>query len=161
MAQGIDVTVAAIIERDQRFLLVEESVGGRVVLNQPAGHLEAGESLLAAVVRETLEETGHRFEPSGLVGIYLWHSDEAATTFLRVTFCGPAQAPSTRPKLDAGILGTHWLTHDQILRRESNLRSPMVRRCLDDYVAGIRYPLECLTHVDASLLHPPARFAQG
>jgi 8-oxo-dGTP pyrophosphatase MutT (NUDIX family) len=160
MAQGIDVTVAAIIERDQRFLVVEERVGGQVVLNQPAGHLEPGESLLAAAVRETLEETGHHFEPLGVVGIYVWHSDEADTTFLRVTLCGSAQAPAATPRLDEGILDIHWLTHSQILGREKDLRSPMVRRCLDDYVAGIRYPLECLTYLDTGL-RKRVRFAQA
>ena len=147
MAQGIDVTVAAIIERDQHFLLVEERVAGKLVLNQPAGHLEPDESLLAAVVRETLEETGHRFEPRALVGIYLWHSDEAGTSFLRVTFCGPAQPPAAEPRLDEGIVGVHWLSHGQILDRERDLRSPMVLRCLNDYVAGARFPLDCLTHL--------------
>jgi 8-oxo-dGTP pyrophosphatase MutT (NUDIX family) len=160
MTQGIDVTVAAIIERDQRFLLVEERVGGQIVLNQPAGHLEPGESLLAAAARETLEETGHRFEPRGLVGIYLWHSDEAGTTFLRVTFCGPAQAPVGTPRLDDGILGVHWLTHGQILSRENDLRSPMVRRCFDDYLAGIRYPLDCLTHLETGV-RSQMRFARA
>jgi 8-oxo-dGTP pyrophosphatase MutT (NUDIX family) len=151
MAQRIDVTVAAIIEREQRFLLVEERVAGRLVLNQPAGHLEPQESLLAAVVRETLEETGHRFEPRALVGVYLWHSDEAATSFLRVTFCGPAHAPAAVPALDEGIVGVHWLSHGQIISREQDLRSPMVLRCLNDYLAGARFPLECLSHLTPPL----------
>lgn len=150
MTQGIDVTVAAIIERDARFLLVEERVAGALVLNQPAGHLERGESLLAAVVRETLEETGHRFEPRALVGIYLWHSDEVDTSFLRVTFCGAAEPPAGEPRLDDGIVGLHWLSHAEILGRASDLRSPMVLRGVDDYVAGTRHPLDCLTHLQSA-----------
>ena len=82
MTRGIDVTVAAIIERDGKFLMVEERAGGKLVLNQPAGHLEQGESLLAAAAREALEETGHRFEPEHVVGFYLWRSEEADTTYL-------------------------------------------------------------------------------
>ena len=144
---SIDVTVAAIVEREGRFLLVEELSAGKAVLNQPAGHLEPGESLPAAVVRETLEETGHSFTPRHIVGIYLWRSEEAGTTFLRVAFCGEAHAPSKPARLDDGILGFHWLTADAIRRRERQLRSPMVLRCLDDYLAGIRDPLECLTHL--------------
>jgi 8-oxo-dGTP pyrophosphatase MutT (NUDIX family) len=147
MAQGIDVTVAAIVERDGRFLLVEELVNDRVVLNQPAGHLEHGESLLAAAARETLEETGYRFEPRQLVGVYLWQS-EAGTTFLRVTFCGSHTEPVESVKLDEGILGVHWLTRAQLLARERDLRSPMVLRCFDDYLAGVRYPLATVKHLE-------------
>lgn len=147
MTQRIDVTVAAIIERDGRFLLVEEEVAGRRVLNQPAGHLEPNESLVAAAVRETLEETGFRFEPREVVGIYLWQSVEARTSFLRVTFCGAAYPPAGEARRDAGIVGVHWLSHGEILARAQDLRSPMVLRCLDDYAAGARYPLDCLTHL--------------
>jgi 8-oxo-dGTP pyrophosphatase MutT (NUDIX family) len=150
MAQGIDVTVAAIVEREERFLMVEERVAGRVVLNQPAGHLEPGESLLAAVVRETLEETGYRFEPTSLVGIYLWQSDET-TSFLRVVFSGAAQAPSAAPRLDDGIVDVHWLTHGELAGREHELRSPMVMLCLNDFLAGTRYPLECIKHLEPTI----------
>ena len=152
MAPGIDVTVAAIIERDGRFLLVEERVSGDLVLNQPAGHLEHGESLLAAVVREALEETGHRFTPSHVVGFYLWRREEAATTYLRVAFCGSAEAPARPVALDDGIVAVHWLSRPQLLSRQRQLRSPMVLRCLDDYLAGRRYPLDCLTYLDSGAL---------
>ncbi len=160
MAQDIDVTVAAVIEREGRFLLVEERVAGHLVLNQPAGHLEPGESLTAAAVRETLEETGHRFEPREVVGVYLWHSEEAGTSFLRVTFCGGVEPPAAQPQLDDGIVGVHWLTRGQIVSRERDLRSPMVLRCLDDYVAGQRYPLDCLAYL-APPAHLKARAAGG
>ncbi len=146
MAQDIDVTVAAVIERKGRFLVVEERCAGRLVLNQPAGHLEHGESLLAAVTRETLEETGHHFTPTDVVGLYLWRA-ESGTTFLRVAFCGVAEAPSAPTTLDDGIVAVHWLSREQILKRSAQLRSPTVLRCLDDYLAGNRYALDCLTYL--------------
>lgn len=148
MQRNIDVTVAAVIEREQRFLIVEEHAFGRLVFNQPAGHLEPGESLLDAVVRETLEETGHRFEPQHLLGIYLWRKPEVDRTFLRVTFAGAATAPEGPPALDDGIVAVHWLTRNQLLSCSEQLRSPMVMQCIDDYRAGVRYPLDCLTYLD-------------
>ena len=146
MSRSIDVTVAAVIERDGRFLFVEELVGGARVFNQPAGHLEHGESLLHAVARETLEETGYRFEPTDVVGIYVWQSEDG-TTFLRVAFCGLHEAPAEPPRLDEGIVGVHWLSRSQVVAHKRDLRSPLVLRCLDDYVEGVRYPLEILTHI--------------
>jgi 8-oxo-dGTP pyrophosphatase MutT (NUDIX family) len=148
----IDVTVAAVIEHDDRFLLVEEIVGGAQVLNQPAGHLEPGESLAAAAVRETLEETGYRFTPREVVGIYLWKS-ESGVTFLRVAFCGTAVPPAESPRLDDGIVGVHWLSRTQLLSRGAQLRSPMVLRCIEDFRSGTRFPLACLTHLDALDTH--------
>jgi ADP-ribose pyrophosphatase YjhB (NUDIX family) len=139
----IDVTVAAVIERDQRFLMIEEKAHGRIVFNQPAGHLEPGESLLDAVVRETREETGLEFTPTQLLGIYLWQNRDRRRSFLRVAFCGKAQEPATPPELDPAIVATHWLTRQQV--EEQPLRSPMVLRCLDDYRAGLRYPLSSLS----------------
>ncbi len=158
MAQGIDVTVAAVVERDGRFLFVEELAGGHAVLNQPAGHLEPAESLTAAVIRETLEETGHHFDPTAVVGVYLWRSDETGTAYLRVTFTGTVQPPSGPAQLDEGILAVHWLTRAQIVHRERTLRSPMVLRCLDDYLAGVRHPLSLLTHLEPAL---PQRATQA
>jgi 8-oxo-dGTP pyrophosphatase MutT (NUDIX family) len=144
------VTVAAVIERDDRFLFVEELVGGARMFNQPAGHLEHGESLPHAVARETLEETGYRFEPTDVVGIYVWQSEDG-TTFLRVVFCGLHEPPAKPPRLDEGIVDVHWLSRGQILARKRDLRSPLVMRCIDDYLAGARYPLECLTYVQGTL----------
>src|SRR5690606_35990096 len=115
MPRSIDVTVAAVIERDDRFLLVEENACGKIVFNQPAGHLEPDESLLDAVVRETLEETGYRFEPRYLVGIYLWKNEATGASFLRVTFTGIALPPAGTPSLDDGIIAVHWLTRNQLL----------------------------------------------
>lgn len=148
MGRGIDVTVAAIIEREGRFLMVEERAGGNLVLNQPAGHLEQGESLLTAVVREAIEETGHHFEPSHIVGFYLWRSEEAGTTYLRIAFCGTAEPSADVMPLDEGIVAVHWLTRAQLLNKQRQLRSPMVLRCLDDYLAGNRYSLDCLSYFD-------------
>lgn len=151
MSQRIDVTVAAVIEHEDRFLLVEEMVGGVPVLNQPAGHLEPGESLTAAAVRETLEETGYRFTPREIVGIYLWKSEDSGITFLRVAFCGTAVPPAASPRLDDGIVAVHWLARSQLLSRNARLRSPMVLRCIEDFQSGARFPLACLTHLDAQI----------
>jgi 8-oxo-dGTP pyrophosphatase MutT (NUDIX family) len=150
MTRGIDVTVAAIIERSGKFLIVEERAAStQLVLNQPAGHLEQGESLLAAVTRETLEETGHRFEPEHVVGFYLWHSRDAATTYLRVAFCGAVEPSADVAALDEGVVAVHWLTRAQLISRAQQLRSPMVLRCIDDYLAGNRYPLDCLAYLES------------
>ena len=142
----IHVTVAAIIESGGRFLLVEERVDGRIVLNQPAGHLDPGESLPAAATRETFEETGYEFTPSHLVGIYHWQN-ESGTTFVRFAFSGKHTAPAGPVRLDVGIIGAHWLTRPQMLARESDLRSPMVLRGVDDYLAGVRYPLDVVPYL--------------
>ena len=148
MTRGIDVTVAAIIERAGKFLMVEERSGANLVLNQPAGHLEQRESLLAAVARETLEETGHRFEPEHVVGVYLWHSKDADTTYLRVAFCGAVEPSADVAVLDESIVALHWLTRGELARRAHRLRSPMVLRGIDDYLSGQRYPLDCLTYLE-------------
>jgi 8-oxo-dGTP pyrophosphatase MutT (NUDIX family) len=147
MPSKIDVTVAAVVESERRFLLVEECVNGSTVFNQPAGHLEPGETLLEAVVRETLEETGYGFRPRCLIGVYLWQHPETARSFLRVAFTGSAVAPRSTPRLDEGIVAVHWKSRDELLRHELCARSPMVLQCIDDYLAGTRYPLEALVHV--------------
>jgi 8-oxo-dGTP pyrophosphatase MutT (NUDIX family) len=150
MTRGIDVTVAAVIERDGKFLMVEERAPDALVLNQPAGHLEHGESLLAAVAREVFEETAHRFQPQHVVGFYLWHSAEAGITYLRIAFCGSAEPAGGHTALDEGIVALHWLTRAELAQRSQQLRSPMVLRCIDDYLAGRRYPLHCLTYLEPS-----------
>lgn len=136
-----ELTVAAIVERDGRFLVVEELVGGRLVINQPAGHVEPGESLLAAVTREAREETAWRFLPDAMVGIYLWgHASQSR--FLRVAFTGRCRDFDASLALDTGIVRTLWLTRTELLARTAQLRSPMVLRGVDDYLAGRRYPLD-------------------
>ena len=146
MALKPDVTVAAIVERDGRFLVVQERAARRVVLNQPAGHLEEGESLLQAVVRETLEETGYPFVPQALTGLYLWRSS-SERTFLRVAFAGNVGDRFNGAPLDRAIIRTAWISREQLREREAELRSPLVLRCIDDYLRGARYPLELLNHV--------------
>ncbi|MBL1274723.1 MAG: NUDIX hydrolase [Ectothiorhodospiraceae bacterium] len=137
------VTVAAVIENQGRFLVLEESENsaqqGPTVINQPAGHLEDGESLLAAVIRETLEETAWRFTPEAITGIYRWVHPDKGHTYLRVTYTGSVSDHDPLLTLDTGILRTHWLSREELLER--SLRSPMVMRCIDDYLAGHRYAL--------------------
>ena len=137
-------TVAAVIERDGRFLLVEEPVDGRRVLNQPAGHLDPGESLIAACRREVLEETAHRFEPTALVGIYRWHYAPADVTFLRFCFRGRIEGVENRAP-DPQIAALYWLTREELLARRAEHRSPLVQRCVEDYAAGRQFPLEVLS----------------
>jgi len=146
MQARIDVTVAAVIEQSGRYLLVEERVGDTLVFNQPAGHLEPGESLLEAIVREVGEETGFAFHPHALVGVYLWQC-AAERSYLRACFMGRADPPAAAPRLDEGIVATHWLTREQLLHPKRALRSPLVLRCIDDFRGGASFPLECLRHV--------------
>jgi 8-oxo-dGTP pyrophosphatase MutT (NUDIX family) len=144
------VTVAAIIERDGLFLLVEEETSDGIRINQPAGHLDPFESLEQAVVRETLEETAHDFTPTALVGMYMSRYKSARTgeevTYLRFTFCGEAGAEHDRP-LDDGILRTLWMSRDEMAACRERHRSPLVLQCVDEYLSGKRAPLELLhTH---------------
>lgn len=142
------VTVAAIAEQEGRFLVVEEVIRGRKVLNNPAGHLERAESFLDAVKRETLEETGWEFEPDAVTGIYLWKNPELDNTFLRVAFSGRCLRHHPDRPLDKGIVGPLWLTRAELGDGTRPLRSPMVLRCIDDYLGGYRYPLRLLSHLD-------------
>lgn len=136
------VTVAAVIERDGRFLFVEESIDGRPVLNQPAGHLDPGESLAAACAREVLEETAQRFTPGALVGVYRWHYAAQDVTFLRFCFRGALQGEEAGRALDREIVRLHWLTLDELKARRAMHRSPLVQRCVEDYLAGRSFALD-------------------
>ncbi|HKK04612.1 MAG TPA: NUDIX hydrolase [Gammaproteobacteria bacterium] len=138
------VTVAAVAERDGRFLLVEEEIEGRLVINQPAGHLDPGESLVDAVVRETLEETAWHFRPTALVGVYRWVNPDNDATFVRFTFAGQVADHEPQRPLDKEIRRVLWLGPDELDARADQLRSPLVRRAIDDYRAGRRYPLDLL-----------------
>lgn len=142
------VTVAAVVERANRFLMVEETAEGRRVLNQPAGHLEPGESLLEAMIRETREETGWEVEGLALIGIYRWPHPNHSKTFLRVTFAARALSHNPDQPLDKGILGTHWLTRGELTAAAERLRSPLVLQSATDYLAGRRYPLELLRDLE-------------
>ena len=151
------VTVAAIVEREGRYLLVEEHTPEGLRLNNPAGHLDAGESLLQAVVREAMEETACHFEPQALVGVYLARMRRPMTgedvSYLRFAFCGTASKPEVGRKLDDGIARTLWLTPTEIEACAARHRSPLLWRCIADHRAGKRYPLEAL-NVDPSLFAP-------
>jgi len=143
-----NVTVAAVIECDGKFLLVEEETERGVRCNQPAGHLEPNESLVTAVIRETLEETAYHFRPRALVGVYQWHSTNNDTTYLRFAFSGDITAHQPERPLDQGILRAVWCNIDEIRSGIGQHRSPLVLQCVEDYLAGKRYPLEILTHFD-------------
>ena len=145
-----DVTVAAVAERDGRFLLVEERANGRLVLNQPAGHLEDGETFFDAVVRETFEESGWRFRPEAVVGVYAWRPDASARTFLRIAFSGVLDGCASARPPDRAIVRLRWLTRAELAAPGLRLRSPLVLRCVDDYVAGIRYPCSLISHLDGA-----------
>jgi len=151
------VTVAALIERDGRYLLVEEHTPEGLRLNNPAGHLEPGESLLEAVVREVLEETARAFVPEALVGVYLARLRREATgedvSYLRFAFCGTVGEPEPGRALDSGIVRTLWLTPQEVQTSRGRHRSPLVWQCIADHLAGRRYTLDLLS-TDASLYAP-------
>jgi 8-oxo-dGTP pyrophosphatase MutT (NUDIX family) len=151
-----DLTVAAIVQRDDRFLIVEERIGDAIVFNQPAGHVEDSESIIAAVVRETLEETAWQMVPRHLVGLYLWRNPANGRSTLRVAISGEVQAHESGRRLDHGIVAAHWMSRDALLAQSGRLRSPMVLRCIDDYLAGRRFGLDALTHM---ALQPVAQSA--
>jgi phosphatase NudJ len=152
------VTVAAIVERDGCFLLVEEQTLEGLRLNNPAGHLDPGESPLQAVVRETLEETARAFEPEALLGLYLSRFTRPALdediTYLRLAFRGRVGDRIPGRALDDGIVRTLWLTADEIRAQRKRLRSPLVLRCVEDHLAGVRHPLDVVT-ADPSVWRPP------
>jgi len=136
---GLDLTVAAIVADRDRFMFVEELAGGRTVINQPAGHVEPGEDLRAAVIRETLEETAWHFSPDAITGIYLWRPEHLGKAYLRVAFSGHCLVHERERLLDEGIIRVLWLTRQELLQRSAQLRSPMVLRAVDDYLHGTRY----------------------
>ena len=141
-----DVTVATVVVRDGRLLVVEESVHGALVINQPAGHLEPDESLVAAARRETLEETGWDVEPTAVVGAYQWKSPVDGRHFLRMAFAAtPLRHHVDRP-LDEGIVRALWLAPDELRACTDRHRSPLVWKVVEDYLAGRRYPLQALSH---------------
>ncbi|MHB8623334.1 MAG: NUDIX hydrolase [Sulfuricaulis sp.] len=143
-----NVVVAAIIERDGKFLLVEEMADGALVLNQPAGHLDEGESLTAAAVRETLEETAWHFVPEALLGVYRWPHPTKGITYIRFAFTGSVTHHEAERPLDHEIVRTLWLTPEEIRTERRRHRSPQVERCLNDYLTGQRYPLGLLKDLD-------------
>jgi 8-oxo-dGTP pyrophosphatase MutT (NUDIX family) len=145
-----DLTVAAIVQRDDRFLIVEERIGDRAVYNQPAGHVEDGESLVDAAIRETLEETAWHFQPRHLLGVYLWRNPASGRSFLRVALSGEVGGHENQRSLDRGIIAAHWLSREQLLAQSARLRSPLVLACIDDHLAGRRHDLAALSHLAAA-----------
>lgn len=141
-------TVAAVIEKDNHFLMVEENIKGKHVFNQPAGHLDPGESLIEAAIRETREETAWGFQPEFITGIYRWPQPGTERSFLRVTFSGSCNDHRQEQALDDGIIRAVWMTREELAKQPVKLRSPMVLRCIDDYLTGKRYPLELLIDID-------------
>lgn len=144
-----DLTVAVVVQRDDRFLIVEERIQGALVLNQPAGHVEDGESLLEAAVRETLEETAWHFVPRHLLGLYLWRNPANGHSILRVAVAGDVTSHEVDQRLDHGIVAAHWMTRKALLDAPTRLRSPLVMRCIDDFLAGRRHDLGALNYLAA------------
>lgn len=152
------VTVAAIVERDGRYLLVEEHTPEGLRLNNPAGHLDPGESPAQGVARETLEETAYNFVPTALVGLYLSRFQRESTgedvTYLRFAYCGELGAFDTSRPLDTGIVRTLWLTPDEIRASSQRHRSPLVLQCMEDHLTGQRYPME-MVFTDPTVIAGP------
>ena len=149
------VTVAAVIERDGRYLLIEEHTPEGLRLNNPAGHLDPGESPADAAARETLEETTHRFTPTALVGVYLsrFQRGDDEITYLRFAFCGRLGDAEPGRSLDHGIVRTVWMTPDEVRASVARHRSPLVLRCVEDHLAGRRFALDLLT-TDLTVFRP-------
>jgi 8-oxo-dGTP pyrophosphatase MutT (NUDIX family) len=140
-------TVAAIVEDNGKFLLVEETTDRGNRFNQPAGHLEDNESLIEAVIRETLEETAYTFKPESLLGVYHWKHEHNDTTYLRFAYIGSVSCHQPDLALDEGIIRTVWMTIDEIQSNAMLMRSPQVITCIEDYLTGQKFPLTVVTHL--------------
>ncbi|QEL65736.1 NUDIX [(di)nucleoside polyphosphate] hydrolase [Oryzomicrobium terrae] len=143
-----NVTVAAVVERDGRFLLVEEETDQGLRFNQPAGHLDEGESLVNACIREALEETAHHVRPTALVGVYQWPRPARDITYLRFAFACEVTGEEVDRALDTGIVAARWLTIDDVRATRERHRSPLILQCIEDYLAGRRFPLDLIRHYD-------------
>ncbi len=140
-------TVAAIVEDNGKFLLVEETTDRGNRFNQPAGHLEDNESLIEAVIRETLEETAYTFKPASLLGVYHWKHEHNDTTYLRFAYIGSVSNHQENLALDEGIIRAVWMTIDEIRSQAHLMRSPQVLTCIEDYLSGQQFPLSVITHL--------------
>jgi len=140
-------TVAAIVEDHGKFLLVEEITDRGNRFNQPAGHLEDNETLIEAVIRETLEETAYSFKPESLLGIYHWRHEHNDTTYLRFAYIGSVSNHQPNLALDEGIVRAVWMTAEEMRNNAMLMRSPQVLRCVEDYLAGQQFPLSVVTHL--------------
>ncbi len=139
-----NVTVAAIVERDQKFLLVEENADNHIVFNQPAGHLEEDETLIEAISREVLEETAWEFIPKAIVGVYMYLNQHSDITYLRFCFSGTCDKHHPEQALDDGIIQAVWFSKEEIKDNNDKMRSPMVTQCIDDFLSGKNYPLNLI-----------------
>ena len=139
-----NVTVAAVVEREQKFLLVEENADNHIVFNQPAGHLEKNESLIDAVKREVLEETAWEFIPQAIVGVYMYPNQHSDITYLRICFSGTCENHHPEQALDEGIIQAVWLSKEEIRENNDKMRSQMVPQCINDYLSGKNYPLDLI-----------------
>mgnify|MGYP006104976119 FL=1 len=148
MHQLPHITVATIVERAGKFLMVKENSGGRLVYNQPAGHVEVKESLLDAAIRETLEETSWRVNLEKLLGIYQYTSPENGITYIRHCFIAKAIEPRTERDLDEDIAEAVWVSLEELEQRESEMRSPLVLEVIRDYLKGVSYPLSAVVVPD-------------
>ena len=142
-----NTTVAAIVEQNGKFLLVEEKTDRGNRYNQPAGHLEDNETLIAAVIRETMEEAAYEFTPEALLGVYLWKHEHNDTTYLRFAFIGKVGVHYPLQELDDGIVQTVWMDIDEMRDKANLMRSPQVLMCVEDFLAGKHYPLQVVTHL--------------
>ena len=143
------VTVATIVARDDTFLVVEESTSSGLRLNQPAGHVESGEAMIDAAMRETLEESGWRVTPTALIGIYQWRSPSSGETFVRFAFAADALTHDPLRPLDEGIVRAFWMPYAELAAARDRHRSPLVLRCVEDFRAGRRHPLDFVTEVSS------------
>jgi 8-oxo-dGTP pyrophosphatase MutT (NUDIX family) len=151
-----DLAAAAIIERDGRFLIVEERIRGTLLFNQPAGHVDDGESIIDAAVRETREETAWHVVPRALLGVYLWRNPDNGHSILRVAIIGDATVHEAGRVLDEPVIAAHWMRREELLAQRAKLRSPLVLRCIDDYLAGQRHELSALNYLVAPATTAPA-----
>ncbi|MBN1379381.1 MAG: NUDIX hydrolase [Gammaproteobacteria bacterium] len=144
MSDDLHITVAVIVEKDGKFLMVEEMCRGKRVFNQPAGHVENGESLAAAAIRETFEETGWHIAVDSVVSIYRWRVPDSGETFFRIAFTGQLLEHDPDQLLDEGILRAVWMSPDELQQAADQLRSPLVMRGVNDFLKNIRYPIDLI-----------------
>jgi ADP-ribose pyrophosphatase YjhB (NUDIX family) len=141
------ITVACVVQKDNKFLLVEENAEKGIVFNQPAGHLEANETLMDAAKREAFEETGWHVELTAIIGIYFYTSPNNGITYHRICFAAEPKQFVEHHQLDEGIIRTHWFTYDELLQQSDKHRSPMVMQCINDYLSERRFPLDLIKHL--------------
>ena len=161
MRQATDVTVGALVERDGKYLIIEERVSGALVLTQPGGHIEAGESPEDAARREALEEAGCEIDIHCLLGVYRWVQPRTKRQFLRILFLADLLEERPNYPLDTGIEAVHWMSLAALRRRRHDLRTPVVTRCIEDYRAGRRQPFELLRRMSPIQRNVPAILANA